>query len=33
MHHQGKRETVHIKAADNFDSIDATGAGDAFLAG
>jgi sugar/nucleoside kinase (ribokinase family) len=26
-------KTVHIKAADNFNSIDATGAGDAFLAG
>jgi sugar/nucleoside kinase (ribokinase family) len=26
-------KTVHIKAADHFDSIDATGAGDAFLAG
>lgn len=26
-------KTVHIKAADQFDSVDATGAGDAFLAG
>jgi sugar/nucleoside kinase (ribokinase family) len=26
-------KTVHIKAAQGFDSIDATGAGDAFLAG